>query len=121
VEALIIVTFLFLLAVAIYFGVSVAQNSGELASYRRKFKHQESELYQAHLINRKLRIERDTLMELAVKYKRLAEQKPKAQELQFSKEQVQTLLMLCHPDKHGGKESATRITQVLIKMKETMK
>lgn len=116
-EALIIV----LLAVAIYFGITVAQNSGELASYRRKFKHQEQELYQAHLINRKLRVERDALMEMCVKYKRQAEAKPATQSLQFNKEQVQTLIMLCHPDKHGGKESATRMTQVLIKLKETLK
>ena len=120
-EALVIITFLFLLAAATYFGVTVAQNRGELALYRRKFKHQEQELYQAHLINRKLRVERDALMEMCVKYKRQAEQKPSLSSLQFNKDQVQTLIMLCHPDKHGGKESATRMTQVLIKLKETLK
>ena len=60
-EALVIITFLFLLAAATYFGVTVAQNRGELALYRRKFKHQEQELYQAHLINKELRADRDAL------------------------------------------------------------
>lgn len=30
---------------------------------------------------------------------------------QFSETQLRTLLQLCHPDKHGGKESAVLITQ----------
>lgn len=30
---------------------------------------------------------------------------------QFTPEQLRTLLQLCHPDKHGGKESAVQITQ----------
>ena len=117
-EALVIITFLFLLAAATYFGVTVAQNRGELALYRRKFKHQEQELYQAHLINKELRADRDALVEMCVKYKRAAEDNKPAQ---FNKEQLTTLIMLCHPDKHGGKESATRMTQVLIKLKETLK
>lgn len=37
---------------------------------------------------------------------------------QFSKAELHILLSLCHPDKHGGKESATRITQKLIAMRE---
>ena len=55
---------------------------------------------------------------MCVKYKRAAEDNKPAQ---FNKEQLTTLIMLCHPDKHGGKESATRMTQVLIKLKETLK
>lgn len=40
------------------------------------------------------------------------------QNTQFSEAELHTLLSLCHPDKHGGKESATRITQKLIAMRE---
>lgn len=39
------------------------------------------------------------------------------QNTQFSEAELRTLLSLCHPDKHGGKESATRITQKLIAMR----
>ena len=41
------------------------------------------------------------------------------QNTQFTPDELRTLLSLCHPDKHGGKESATRITQKLIAMRET--
>lgn len=40
------------------------------------------------------------------------------QNTQFSEAELRTLLSLCHPDRHGGKESATRITQKLIAMRE---
>lgn len=43
---------------------------------------------------------------------------PNQQNNQFSEAELRTLLSLCHPDKHGGKESATRITQKLIAMRE---
>lgn len=45
-------------------------------------------------------------------------QMPSQQNTQFSEAELRTLLSLCHPDKHGGKESATRITQKLIAMRE---
>lgn len=32
----------------------------------------------------------------------------------FSEEDIRSMINLCHPDKHNGKESATRITQMLI-------
>lgn len=35
----------------------------------------------------------------------------------FSKKDIDTLLRLCHPDKHDGKESATRMTQMLLEMR----
>ncbi len=40
------------------------------------------------------------------------------QNTQFTPDELRTLLSLCHPDKHGGKESATRVTQKLIAMRE---
>ena len=40
------------------------------------------------------------------------------QNTQFTPDELRTLLSLCHPDRHGGKESATRITQKLIAMRE---
>lgn len=36
---------------------------------------------------------------------------------QFSDEEIKTLLQLCHPDKHAGKDSATRITQKLLSLR----
>lgn len=36
---------------------------------------------------------------------------------QFDKEDINRLLMLCHPDKHGGKEMATKMTAKLIKLR----
>ena len=35
----------------------------------------------------------------------------------FSDAEIKTLISLCHPDKHGGKESAVRITQKLLKLR----
>ncbi|HET8688426.1 MAG TPA: hypothetical protein VFM18_17585 [Methanosarcina sp.] len=48
---------------------------------------------------------------------RTGEAEQKAGTQQFSKEEINTLIALCHPDKHGNKESATRITQKLLKMR----
>jgi hypothetical protein len=57
-------------------------------------------------------------MEMCVKYKRAAEDnKP----TQFNKEQLTTLIQLCHPDKHGGRESANRMTQLLNDMRSRAK
>ena len=117
-EALVIITILFLVGLATWTGVTAHSNSVTIAKYRRQFDHQKDELRKAALINARLRAERDALMEMCVKYKRAAEDNKPAQ---FNKELLTTLIMLCHPDKHGGKESATRMTQVLIKLKETLK
>lgn len=40
---------------------------------------------------------------------------------QFSADEVQRLLMLCHPDKHDGKQMATDMTAKLLKLKEQLK
>lgn len=37
---------------------------------------------------------------------------------QFTPEEIKTLITLCHPDKHGGKESAQRITQKLLSLRK---
>jgi len=37
---------------------------------------------------------------------------------QFTEAQLRTLLQLCHPDKHGGKESAVLITQHINQLRE---
>ncbi|GEM_PF-4402544 len=39
---------------------------------------------------------------------------------QFNADDVQRLIMLCHPDKHDGKAIATEMTQKLLRLKETM-
>jgi hypothetical protein len=36
---------------------------------------------------------------------------------QFSDEELRKLLMLCHPDKHGGKAVAEEITKKLLAMR----
>lgn len=35
----------------------------------------------------------------------------------FTPEELKVLIGLCHPDKHGGKESANKITQKLLSMR----
>lgn len=37
---------------------------------------------------------------------------------QFNTAEIKTLLSLCHPDRHGGKESAKRITQKLLELRK---
>lgn len=39
----------------------------------------------------------------------------------FQLEDIQRLLMLCHPDKHDGKQMATDMTAKLLKLKEQIK
>jgi hypothetical protein len=36
---------------------------------------------------------------------------------QFTADELQRLILLCHPDKHDGKPMATEMTQKLLKMK----
>jgi len=38
---------------------------------------------------------------------------------QFTEAQLRTLLQLCHPDKHGGKESAVLMTQHINKLRKS--
>lgn len=35
----------------------------------------------------------------------------------LSKEEIKTLISLCHPDKHNGKKSAVEITQRLLELR----
>lgn len=35
----------------------------------------------------------------------------------FSKEEIRTLIQLCHPDKHNGKQSAVNITKKLLSLR----
>lgn len=39
----------------------------------------------------------------------------------ISKDLLRRLIMLCHPDKHGGSALATEVTQQLLKMREECK
>ena len=45
----------------------------------------------------------------------------KHKQAQIAAEDVQRLLMLCHPDKHDGKQMATEMTAKLLKLKEQLK
>lgn len=37
---------------------------------------------------------------------------------QFTEDEIKTLITLCHPDKHGGKDSAHRMTQKLLQLRK---
>lgn len=39
---------------------------------------------------------------------------PRAGDEQFTQAEIQDLITLCHPDKHGGNARATRLTQRLL-------
>jgi hypothetical protein len=39
---------------------------------------------------------------------------------QFTAEEVRSLIQLVHPDRHGGKESAVRMTRKLIELRESL-
>lgn len=45
---------------------------------------------------------------------------PRSEPQPFDADDLQRLILLCHPDKHGGKAMATEMTQKLLKMKERM-
>lgn len=36
---------------------------------------------------------------------------------QFTKEEIERLIRLCHPDKHGGNKAATEMTQKLLRLR----
>ncbi len=40
------------------------------------------------------------------------------QNKQFNNKEIDTLIRLCHPDKHNGKDSATEITQKLLEIRK---
>lgn len=45
-------------------------------------------------------------------------QQPRTETLSFDKDLLRKLIMLCHPDKHGGSSMANEVTVLLLKMKE---
>lgn len=42
-----------------------------------------------------------------------------AEQKQLSDEDIKRLLMLCHPDKHGGKKMAEEMTQKLLALRSS--
>jgi hypothetical protein len=40
--------------------------------------------------------------------------------VQFTADELQRLIQLCHPDKHDGKQMATEMTAKLLKMKQSI-
>lgn len=108
--------------------------------YERKFKHQEEQLYRAHLTNKELRNVRDTLHRTIkaiekdrdewkhtayVYYKQgsgKTETITKTVTVNpFTRDELTILIQLCHPDKHGGKPSANAMTQKLNHLRATTK
>lgn len=43
--------------------------------------------------------------------------RPAANDTQFTPDEISTLIRLCHPDRHDGKESAVRMTQKLLQLR----
>lgn len=41
-----------------------------------------------------------------------------ASQSQFTKEEIRTLITLCHPDRHDGKDAAKRMTQKLLALRK---
>lgn len=37
---------------------------------------------------------------------------------QFSQDEIRSLIRLCHPDRHGGSDAATKLTQKLLGMRK---
>lgn len=62
---------------------------------------------------RKLKLEKLALIEMIVEHL----QRQSSPE-QFSQDEIRSLLMLVHPDKHDGKESAKVMTQKLLRMRK---
>lgn len=110
--------------------------------YDRKFRHQQEQLEKAARTNRKVITERDAcLMYIKEVEKDRDEWKHTARVYwekwkrggggetitktvtvnPFTREELTILVQLCHPDKHGGKASATAMTQRLNKLRATTK
>ncbi len=79
----------------------------------------------------RLKLEMDVTFELAIKYGRQrnaaeakalkleqALRKATSSQEQFSQDEIRSLLVLIHPDKHDGKESAKVLTQKLLRMRK---
>lgn len=64
--------------------------------------------------------QRDQNARAAMNYKNAYEALQRGQVVQpqvFSEDELRTLINLCHPDRHGGKESAQRITARLLELR----
>jgi hypothetical protein len=48
---------------------------------------------------------------------RRATREPVQEPLQLTQEDIKRMLMLCHPDKHDGKQAAVEMTQKLLAMR----
>ena len=80
----------------------------------------EGERYESLLRNRKLMEEIELDNRLIARLNRLVDSlKDKASESsgQFTQSELRSLILLCHPDRHNGKESAITLTQKLISMR----
>jgi hypothetical protein len=68
------------------------------------------EVYKERAINLELELERERLFG--------ARSRSTSSVLSnFDDKEIKTLLSLCHPDKHDGKESAVRMTQKLLELR----
>lgn len=96
--------------------VKNAQLQGELA--RQKMANTSGKInaalkpavdYEAMFVQ--VNAEKMTALRQAAYYKRLQEGQC------FSGDEINSLISLCHPDKHGGKDSAHRMTQRLLELR----
>jgi hypothetical protein len=81
--------------------------TNQLAAQEVEFRKLERKYTELRLTALKIQAERDKLRH---DLKRGATQ----QSTTFTRDEFNSLLQLCHPDKHGGKESAVKMTQMLL-------
>lgn len=120
-EALAALTTLTLFGLVCWFMFSCSRLKTKVSKQARQLAHQQLVLTRAHHTNRRILTERDAMRAKFLRAAQYVEQLEHKLEQPiaptFSPEDLKTLIMLCHPDRHGGKESAHRITQVLLKMR----
>lgn len=97
------------------------QESGGLATYwekrARELDSENNELADAYSA---LEAETERLRETVCK---LQQQKPSSSPqwlIAEFREQIRRLLLCCHPDKHGNSEAATKATQFLLRVRDTL-
>jgi hypothetical protein len=83
--------------------------TNQLAAQEIEFRKLERKYHDLHMTALKIQAERDKLRH---DLKRGATQQSAS--TTFTRDEFNSLLQLCHPDKHGGKESAVKMTQMLL-------
>jgi hypothetical protein len=94
----------------------IAELKRDCDYYKRKYRVELSDCVRAMRDYNNLMDEYDVLVRKAQKLQQLC----KDSELYtnpFNQKDLKVMITLCHPDKHGGKKSATEMTQKLLEMR----